>query len=99
MTVAQAPLLSVSVDSLGRCEHDDCNRVFCIEGVNGDAMDAPWHCPNCGKAITFKSFGFERDGLGCWQRVRWVSRIGYWINKRPLHPFKLRTFWVTVDDR
>lgn len=86
--------IEVRLAALGLCE--GCEASVNMQQLPLDAMDAVWRCGNCNTELTSKSFGYEQDGTGKWNRSRWVGSDGKWTAEKPTQDFTLGRFLVCV---
>ncbi len=59
-----------------------------------EALDAIWACPDCGKKLTCKSFGYDQYN----KRIKWVGPDGKWVNQEPEKRFRLGNFDVITAE-
>ena len=84
---------SVSVSSLGLCEH--CSTLLTFEDMPLEAMNAEWRCPSCQGILSGASFGYDEvDGKQ--KRTRWVNRRRKWSKIKPTVGFDLGNWSVRV---
>jgi hypothetical protein len=87
--------MTVFAHTLGKCEH--CGKVFTIEGLPAEAIDAQWHCRSCDGELTNVSMGFELKGESDkpkWVKTRWVGPGGEWQPTAPMEEFVIGSFKV-----
>lgn len=79
------------VGGLGMCEH--CGTLLTLEDMPPDSMNADWPCPNCGKLLTGKSFGYEMIGSK-WEKTMWVGKGKIWVAEKPIETFDLGSWHI-----
>ncbi|MCX6722334.1 MAG: hypothetical protein NTY04_04095 [Candidatus Staskawiczbacteria bacterium] len=83
--------MEIFIENLGICEHN-CGRLVTTEGLAVADVSSNWTCGGCGKILTEKSFGRNKDGT----TIKWVGPDYKWTPKKPEKSFYLGKWHIIV---